>query len=197
MNPTVLPAVALLALSEPASLPPGATEALARGEVVVASAPQRLKGSVRFDAWVDVPAENAGTWLALVDLAARDRASRTIIGADIYREENFPDGSTRRCVRWEGSRFGLGFVYHHCYLADPQRTRLIHTLDPDRVSDLRLADGVFELSTPNAPDVTRVHYAAETALADSMPDFLVAWVSGTNAREFLADVRARAAAPVP
>ena len=197
MNPALVPAVALLALSEPASLPPGAAEALARGEVVVASAPQRLKGSVRFDAWVDVPAEISRTWSALVDYDARDRGSRTIIGADVYRVDDYPNGSTRRCVRWEGSRFGLGFVYHHCYLADPQRTRLIHTLDPDRASDLRLADGVFELSTPGAPNVTRVHYAAETALAESMPDFLVAWVSGTNAREFLADVRVRAAAPVP
>ena len=191
MNPALLPPVALLAMNAPTPLPPGAAEALARGEVVLASAPPRLPASVRLDAWVDVPADAVRTWTALVDHAARDRASRTIVGAELYRTDDFPDGSTRRCVRWEGSRFGLGFVYHHCYLADAGHTRLAHTLDPDRPSDLRLADGVFELSTP-APGRTRVHYAAETVLSEAMPEFLVGWVSGTNAREFLSDVRARA-----
>jgi hypothetical protein len=192
VNPALWPPIALLALSQPTPLPPGAAEALARGEVVVHALPAREPGRVRFDAWVEVPADAAATWTALVDLAARDRASRSIVAADVYHAETLADGGSRRCVRWEASRLGVGIVYHHCFVANREHTRLAHTLDVDRSNDLQVADGLFELSAAGAPGRTRVRYTAETALAEGMPDFLVSWISGGNARDVLADLSVRA-----
>lgn len=166
--------------------------ALARGEVVVVQEPPRAPASVRIQAWVDVDATPSATWTALVDHAAKERASRTLTGYEVYAHAASPGGGSRTCIRWRGSRLGVSFVFHHCYDADAAGTRLSHALDPERPSDLVRADGVFVLTPGLRPGSTRVHYEAETALASMVPDFLASWLGGASAREFLEDLRSRA-----
>jgi hypothetical protein len=154
----------------------------------------RHPGATRFHAWVDVEADRATTWAALVDYAAKERASTTLTGFEVYRHAPRPEGGGTTCIRWEGSRLSLAFAFHHCYEADAAGTRLSHALDPVRENDLTRADGVFLLVPGPRPGTTRVHYEAETALPSAVPDLLAAWLGGRSAREFLEDLRARAGA---
>jgi hypothetical protein len=181
-----------LATAWAASPPAEALPALARGEVVVVQDSPRTPGAVRFHAWVDVDATVAATWRALVDHAAKERASRTLTGYDLYRHEPLPGGGSRTCIRWEGSRLGVDFAFHHCYDADAAGTRLSHALDPQRENDLVRADGIFLLTPGTTAARTRIHYEAETALPPAVPGFLASWLGGTSAREFLEDLRLRA-----
>jgi hypothetical protein len=181
-----------LAAAWAADPPPDTLDALARGEVVVVPDTPRTAGAVRFHAWVDVDATPAATWTALVDHAAKERASRTLTGYTLYHHEPLAGGGSRTCIRWQGSRLGLDFAFHHCYDADAAGTRLSHALDEGRANDLVRADGVFLLTPGPRSATTRIHYEAETALPPAVPGFLTSWLGGTSAREFLEDLRLRA-----
>lgn len=172
--------------------PAEALPALARGEVVVVQDTPRTPDAVRIQAWVDVDAPPSVTWRALVDHAAKERASRTLTGYELYLHTPSPGGGSRTCIRWRGSRLGVSFVFHHCYDADAAGTRLSHALDPDRPNDLVRADGTFVLTSGAHAGSTRIHYDAETALPAMVPAVLANWLGGASAREFLEDLRSRA-----
>ena len=181
-----------VALAWAAPPPAEALSALARGEVAVVQDTPRTPDAVRIQAWVDVKASHAATWVALVDHAAKERASRTLTGYEIYLHAPLPGGGSRTCIRWQGSRLGASFAFHHCYDADVAGTRLSHALDADRPNDLVRADGTFLLTPGPYAGTTRVHYEAETALPPMVPDLLTSWLGGSSAREFLENLRTRA-----
>ena len=164
--------------------------ALAAGELLIRKLVPTRPAGVRVEAIADIPASRDAVWRALMDLEARLRASDTVKSLEHYR----PATATARWVRWTASRFGVSVVYHTRYTAAPDKSRLIHELDPEMPNDLAYARGVYTLSPSPLPGRTRLHYDTESDFGRSLPGFIKDWLTQSGTRSFLEDIVRRSIA---
>lgn len=164
--------------------------ALRAGEVVIRELPR--KGDVvRLIAYVDVHADRAAVWAALLDFPSRKVSNPAVKRVDAY----LPATATDRWIRWTVEKLGMQLVYHNHYRLDLAAGRLTHDLDPAQANDLVASRGVYELAaSPAGPEWTRLSWEVESNFGRAVPTVVQGWLTAGATRDFMADMARRAEA---
>lgn len=162
--------------------------ALAAEPVQLQDLPATHTGAIRVKATVDVHADEAHVWTALLDFPARMGGNSSLKSVTAYK----PATPTDQWVRWEASRFGFAVVYHNHYLLSADHHTLVHELDASQPNDIKWSRGTYTLSTGSCDGCTHLVYDVESDFGVSMPGFVQSWLTGSGVRDFMADIARRA-----
>lgn len=165
------------------------TASLAAGEVVIHSRSPRRAGAIRVEAIIDIKAERARVWAALLDFRGRMPGNPTLKLVEPYR----PATATEQWWRFRAERFGTSVSYHNHYVLSADQSRLSHELDPSQANDLVWSEGVYSLgSDASCSGCTRLTYDVESDFGVAMPGFVTRWLAGSGVKDFLVDLGRRA-----
>lgn len=137
--------------------------------------------------WVDLAADRAATWDALMDFQARVAAIGALESVDLYDVTDDGRGAT-----WTLKVMGMSVVFSNRYELDRERWTCVYALDPSKTNDLRAVSGSYQLL--EIPGGTRLVYRSQMESGAPVPRFVKNWLAVDSLTEQLEDVRRRAEA---
>lgn len=136
---------------------------------------------------VDVAADRATTWKAVLDFEGRVGQVDGIVSVARYDETPTSVGAT-----WNLKKFGFGASFSMKYQIDPDRWFVRYVVDPARPGDLASGAGSYELFA--LPTGTRLVYRSEMDSGAPVPGFVKRWLAVDALQDQLDSIRGRAEA---
>jgi hypothetical protein len=167
------------------TLAPEEAATLAAREIVVRTDLEGAGGGVL--GIVDVAADRAATWKAVLDFEGRVGQVDGIVSVERYDETPTGVGAT-----WTLKKWGFGASFSMKYHLDPGRWFVHYVVDPARPGDLASGAGSYELH--ELPTGTRLVYRSEMDSGAPVPGFVKRWLAVDALQDQLDSIRGRAEA---
>lgn len=136
---------------------------------------------------MDVKAEPAAVWRAILDFEARVGEVSGIQSVERYDVTDTSLGAT-----WKLKMMGIGASFSMKYTLAPADHFLYYTLDPSKPGDLKAGAGSYQLV--GIGDVTRVVYRSEMESGAPVPAFVKRWLAVDALEDQLDSIRGRSEA---